>query len=89
MKLEPELNPVWHYFNIQNHRIRGLLEGCTFDEKGNVRNAVEAASMFAGFKIVPETNYDMQNLGETETACISNNGPVDVISINGGLPKPR
>lgn len=55
------------------------------DEKSNVRNAVEAASMFAGFKIVPETNHDMQNLCEAETACISNNGPVDVISMNGGF----
>ncbi|GMH01031.1 hypothetical protein Nepgr_002870 [Nepenthes gracilis] len=31
LELEPESDPVWHYLNIQNKRIRGLLEKCTFE----------------------------------------------------------
>ncbi|KAK9270929.1 hypothetical protein L1049_026516 [Liquidambar formosana] len=33
LELEPESDPVWHYLNIQNHRIRGLLEKCTLDHE--------------------------------------------------------
>uniref|UniRef100_A0A803LHX8 Exocyst complex component SEC5 n=1 Tax=Chenopodium quinoa TaxID=63459 RepID=A0A803LHX8_CHEQI len=31
LELEPESDPVWHYLNLQNQRIRGLLEKCTYD----------------------------------------------------------
>ncbi|KAL4377928.1 hypothetical protein GQ457_02G025680 [Hibiscus cannabinus] len=31
LELEPESDPVWHYLNVQNHRIRGLLQKCTSD----------------------------------------------------------
>ncbi|KAL1820183.1 hypothetical protein ACET3Z_015052 [Daucus carota] len=33
LELEPELDPVWHYLNIQNQRIRGLIEKCTLDHE--------------------------------------------------------
>ncbi|XP_010537274.1 PREDICTED: exocyst complex component SEC5A isoform X2 [Tarenaya hassleriana] len=33
LELEPESDPVWHYLNVQNHRIHGLLEKCTFDHE--------------------------------------------------------
>ncbi|XP_021809580.1 exocyst complex component SEC5A-like [Prunus avium] len=33
LELEPESDPVWHYLNIQNNRIRGLLEKCTLDHE--------------------------------------------------------
>ncbi|KAE8685713.1 Exocyst complex component SEC5B [Hibiscus syriacus] len=33
LELEPESDPVWHYLNVQNHRIRGLLEKCTSDHE--------------------------------------------------------
>ncbi|KAB1212086.1 Exocyst complex component SEC5A [Morella rubra] len=36
LELEPESDPVWHYLNIQNHRIRGLLEKCTLDHEANM-----------------------------------------------------
>lgn len=36
LELEPESDPVWHYLNIQNRRIRGLLEGCTFDHEARM-----------------------------------------------------
>ncbi|KAI4366828.1 hypothetical protein MLD38_022645 [Melastoma candidum] len=36
LELEPESDPVWHYLNIQNQRIRGLLEKCTFDHEGRM-----------------------------------------------------
>lgn len=38
LELEPESDPVWHYLNIQNHRIRGLLEKCTLDHEGRMEN---------------------------------------------------
>lgn len=31
IELEPDSDPVWHYLNIQNHRVRGLFEKCTMD----------------------------------------------------------
>ncbi|KAL0919365.1 hypothetical protein M5K25_011455 [Dendrobium thyrsiflorum] len=31
IELEPDSDPVWHYLNIQNHRVRGLFEKCTID----------------------------------------------------------
>ncbi|KAH7568055.1 hypothetical protein JRO89_XS07G0224500 [Xanthoceras sorbifolium] len=33
LELEPESDPVWHYLNVQNHRIRGLFEKCTLDHE--------------------------------------------------------
>ncbi|XP_058087887.1 exocyst complex component SEC5B-like isoform X2 [Magnolia sinica] len=35
-ELEPESDPVWHYLNIQNRRIRRLLEKCTFDHEAQM-----------------------------------------------------
>ncbi|KAG0470241.1 hypothetical protein HPP92_016338 [Vanilla planifolia] len=31
LELEPDSDPVWHYLNIQNRRVRGLFEKCTVD----------------------------------------------------------
>ncbi|XP_043720112.1 exocyst complex component SEC5A-like [Telopea speciosissima] len=36
LELEPESDPVWHYLNIQNRRIRGLLERCTLDHEARM-----------------------------------------------------
>ncbi|KAF8024928.1 hypothetical protein BT93_F1927 [Corymbia citriodora subsp. variegata] len=33
LELEPESDPVWHYLNIQNQRIRGLLERCSLEHE--------------------------------------------------------
>ncbi|XP_059631609.1 exocyst complex component SEC5A-like isoform X2 [Cornus florida] len=38
LELEPESDPVWHYLNIQNQRIRGLLEKCTLDHETRMEN---------------------------------------------------
>jgi exocyst complex component 2 len=38
VELEPESDPVWHYLNIQNNRIRGLLEQCTLDHESRMEN---------------------------------------------------
>ncbi|CAJ2629717.1 unnamed protein product [Trifolium pratense] len=38
LDLEPESDPVWHYLNIQNQRIRGLLEQCTLDHEARVES---------------------------------------------------
>ncbi|KAI3993207.1 hypothetical protein MKX01_009950 [Papaver californicum] len=37
LELEPESDPVWHYLNIQNNRIRGLLERCTLNHEARVK----------------------------------------------------
>ncbi|GAB4845139.1 Exocyst complex component S5A [Ancistrocladus abbreviatus] len=36
LELEPESDPVWHYLNIQNKRIQGLLEKCTVDHEARM-----------------------------------------------------
>ncbi|XVF64346.1 hypothetical protein PTKIN_Ptkin09bG0162100 [Pterospermum kingtungense] len=36
VELEPESDPVWHYLNVQNNRIRGLLEKCTSDHEARM-----------------------------------------------------
>ncbi|KAK9134469.1 hypothetical protein Syun_013799 [Stephania yunnanensis] len=36
LELEPGSDPVWHYLNIQNQRIRGLLERCTIDHEARM-----------------------------------------------------
>ncbi|GAU15950.1 hypothetical protein TSUD_41730 [Trifolium subterraneum] len=38
LDLEPESDPVWPYLNIQNQRIRGLLEQCTLDHEARVES---------------------------------------------------
>ncbi|KAK7349788.1 hypothetical protein VNO77_07460 [Canavalia gladiata] len=38
LDLEPESDPVWNYLNIQNQRIRGLLEKCTLDHEARMEN---------------------------------------------------
>ncbi|WMV57267.1 hypothetical protein MTR67_050652 [Solanum verrucosum] len=38
LELEPESDPVWHYLNIQNLRIRGLLEKCSLDHEARMEN---------------------------------------------------
>ncbi|POO00202.1 Exocyst complex component EXOC2/Sec [Trema orientale] len=38
VELEPDSDPVWHYLNIQNQRIRGLLEKCTLDHESKMEN---------------------------------------------------
>ncbi|KAG9444323.1 hypothetical protein H6P81_015663 [Aristolochia fimbriata] len=36
IELEPESDPVWHYLNLQNRRIRGLLEKCTAEHEARM-----------------------------------------------------
>ncbi|XP_038699428.1 exocyst complex component SEC5A-like isoform X2 [Tripterygium wilfordii] len=38
LELEPESDPVWHYLNVQNQRIRGLLEKCTLDHEARMES---------------------------------------------------
>ncbi|KAF3643604.1 Exocyst complex component SEC5B [Capsicum annuum] len=48
-ELEPESDPVWHYLNIQNHRIRGLLEKCALDHEArmeNLQNELRARALY-------------------------------------------
>ncbi|XAR62472.1 hypothetical protein NMG60_11017230 [Bertholletia excelsa] len=36
VELEPDSDPVWHYLNIQNRRIQGLLVKCTLDHESTM-----------------------------------------------------
>ncbi|KAK6131022.1 hypothetical protein DH2020_035233 [Rehmannia glutinosa] len=38
LELEPESDPIKHYLNIQNRKIRGLLEKCTLDHEARMEN---------------------------------------------------
>ncbi|KAL3845429.1 hypothetical protein ACJIZ3_002832 [Penstemon smallii] len=38
LELEPESDPIKHYLNIQNRRVRGLLEKCTLDHEARMEN---------------------------------------------------
>ncbi|GAB2209630.1 hypothetical protein Drorol1_Dr00026850 [Drosera rotundifolia] len=38
LELEPESDPVWHYLNLQNKRIRGLLEKCSFEHEARMES---------------------------------------------------
>ncbi|XP_073393332.1 exocyst complex component SEC5B isoform X2 [Physcomitrium patens] len=47
LELEPNCDPVWHYLNVQDRKIRGLLEGCSLEHdarmdafSGRVRDRV-------------------------------------------------
>ncbi|KAL9243691.1 hypothetical protein vseg_017548 [Gypsophila vaccaria] len=44
LELEPESDPVWRYLNLQNQRIRSLLENCTLDYEATLealQNAIQ------------------------------------------------
>lgn len=36
LELEPDSDPVWHYLNIQNNRVRGLFGKCTIDHEAQM-----------------------------------------------------
>ncbi|XP_058100207.1 exocyst complex component SEC5B-like isoform X2 [Magnolia sinica] len=36
LELEPDSDPLWHYLNLQNCRIRGMLDNCTLDHKARL-----------------------------------------------------
>nr|CAD1836809.1 unnamed protein product [Ananas comosus var. bracteatus] len=38
LELEPDSDPVWHFLNIQNRRIRLLLEKCTLDHEARMEH---------------------------------------------------
>lgn len=38
LELEPESDPIKHYLGIQNRKIRGLLEKCTFDHEARMES---------------------------------------------------
>ncbi|XP_061366576.1 exocyst complex component SEC5A-like isoform X1 [Gastrolobium bilobum] len=86
LDLEPESDPVWHYLNIQNQRIRGLLEKCTLDHEARMENLHnelhERALSDARWRQIQEElseSSDINNspvLGNTHSAVQSH--PVDL-----------
>ncbi|RXH93157.1 hypothetical protein DVH24_013733 [Malus domestica] len=83
LELEPESDPVWHYLNIQNNRIRGLLEKCTLDHEarmGTLHNELrERALSDARWRQIQEdisqSSYVNYSLGD-------NHLPVDSLPVD-------
>lgn len=75
LDLEPESDPVWHYLNIQNQRIRGLLEQCTLDHEArmeNLRNELhEKALSDARWKQIQEELSESSDINNSYPAVQS------------------
>lgn len=66
LELEPESDPVWHYLNLQNQRIRGLLERCTLDHEARMDNLQKEMRE----KEISETKWRQIQQDLSETADI-------------------
>ncbi|CAO2834080.1 unnamed protein product [Amaranthus hypochondriacus] len=77
LELEPESDPVWHYLNLQNQRIRGLLEKCTYDYEARLEalqndiheRAVSDAKwkqILQGSSQSPDANGNIDLAGESQ-----------------------
>ncbi|XP_030544043.1 exocyst complex component SEC5A-like isoform X2 [Rhodamnia argentea] len=77
LELEPESDPVWHYLNIQNQRIRGLLEKCSLDHEArreNLQNELrERAVSDARWRHI------QQNLNEPSDDSSPNPGNINML----------
>ncbi|XP_010498566.1 PREDICTED: exocyst complex component SEC5B isoform X1 [Camelina sativa] len=82
LELEPESDPVWHYLNVQNHRIHGLLEKCTFDHEARMeilRNQVhERALSDAKWRQIQQNGVQ---LSEYTSSIEDNQVQVDLPSV--------
>ncbi|XP_019053775.1 PREDICTED: exocyst complex component SEC5B-like isoform X2 [Nelumbo nucifera] len=69
LELDPESDPVWHYLNIQNNRIRGLLEQCTLDHEARVealRNEIrEKALSDAKWKKIQQDSTESSDVADS------------------------
>ncbi|XP_061996218.1 exocyst complex component SEC5A-like [Rosa rugosa] len=82
LELEPESDPVWHYLNIQNNRIRGLLEKCTLDHEARMEtlhNVLRERALFDARwrQIQQDTNQSSDAL-----AFGNNNLLVDSVAVD-------
>ncbi|GMP46425.1 hypothetical protein CsSME_00014589 [Camellia sinensis var. sinensis] len=100
LELEPESDPVWHYLNIQNHRIRGLLEKSTLDHEARMeilQNEIrEKALSDAKWKQIQQDSNQSSDVGYSlisgNTQLLGDSQPVDftgaeVDALRGSLPK--
>uniref|UniRef100_A0A1J3DA09 Exocyst complex component SEC5 n=1 Tax=Noccaea caerulescens TaxID=107243 RepID=A0A1J3DA09_NOCCA len=82
LELEPESDPVWHYLNVQNHRIHELLEKCTFDHEARMeilRNQVhERALSDAKWRLIQQNGVQ---LSDDTSFMEDNQGQVDLPSV--------
>ncbi|GMP46418.1 hypothetical protein CsSME_00014589 [Camellia sinensis var. sinensis] len=85
LELEPESDPVWHYLNIQNHRIRGLLEKSTLDHEARMeilQNEIrEKALSDAKWKQIQQDSNQSSDVGYSlisgNTQLLGDSQPVD------------
>ncbi|CAH2036657.1 unnamed protein product [Thlaspi arvense] len=77
LELEPESDPVWHYLNVQNHRIHGLLEKCTFDHEARMeilRNQVhERALSDAKWRQIQQNGVQLVSSTSGDTSSMEDN----------------
>ncbi|KAK9912143.1 hypothetical protein M0R45_036016 [Rubus argutus] len=82
LELEPESDPVWHYLNIQNNRIRGLLEKCTLDHEARMEtlhNVLRERALFDA-----RWRQIQQDTNQSSDALTSGNNhlPVDSVAVD-------
>ncbi|KAK6940026.1 Exocyst complex component EXOC2/Sec5, N-terminal domain [Dillenia turbinata] len=82
LELEPESDPVWHYLNIQDHRIRGLLEKCTSDHEvrmENLQNEIrERALSDAKWKQIQQRPNESLDVDLSPTSLLVDSQPADL-----------
>lgn len=73
LELEPDSDPVWHYLNLQNQRIRGLLEKCSVDHEARL----EALQNEIRERVVSDAKWKevLQGSGQP----LDGNGNIDVV----------
>ncbi|XP_048442489.1 exocyst complex component SEC5A isoform X2 [Pyrus x bretschneideri] len=83
LELEPESDPVWHYLNIQNNRIRGLLEKCTLDHEARMETLHnelrERALSDARWRQIQE---DINQSSDVNYSLGDNHLPVDSLPVD-------
>ncbi|KAG8660597.1 hypothetical protein MANES_02G178800v8 [Manihot esculenta] len=76
LELEPESDPVWHYLNVQNNRIRGLLEKCTLDHEARI----ETLHIQMRERALSDARWSQMQQNLNPSSDVSNDIPLQVDS---------
>ncbi|GAB2270641.1 Exocyst complex component S5A [Dionaea muscipula] len=81
LELEPDSDPVWHYLNLQNKRIRGLLEKCSYDHKARM----ESLHTEIQERALSDARWKQIQQGCGESLDVNGNGHLAVDSCGGAV----
>lgn len=84
LELEPDSDPVWHFLNIQNRRVRGLLEKCTSDHEAQLEllhnELQERAQSDARWRqLQQDSNKSLDVSSSIRDSVSSDSHPVDLM----------